>query len=145
MAWGSQLAAGTASAITQNINSRYDTVRVVADNIEYIIAAAEGEFPPSATHPTTRPNGDPLQPGDIYFNTSTNKYLVWNGDAWVMAAGQSVDNGTKIGYTIGFTAALTAKEDIIVKAGVNGFSIDNLELVNGATLTIEDGAIYKVI
>jgi hypothetical protein len=37
----------------------------------------------SATAPTTRPNGDPLQPGDIYYNTTTGQTFGWNGTAWI--------------------------------------------------------------
>ena len=175
MAWGSQLAAGTASAITQNINSRYDMVKKVSDeivnvvavsenidninnvannktdidtvagNIDHVVDVAENTFPPSATAPTTRPNGDQLIAGDTYFNTSVNTTMLWNGSSWVRGGGQASDVGTSKGYGIGYTVAISAVEDIVVASGTNGFSIDNFELVDGASLTIEDGATYKVI
>jgi len=215
MAWGSQLAAGTASAITQNINSRYDMVKKVSDEIEKVVivsdniedvnttaenitdiksvvadmdkigavsedmptitkvaddinnintvadnivdvdtvstnigsvvSAAESIFPASSTPPTTRPNGDPLVAGDEYFDTTIGGNRTWNGSEWIRGGGQASDVGTSKGYGIGYTVSVSAVEDIVITSGTNGFSIDNFELADGATLTIEDGATYKII
>jgi hypothetical protein len=38
-----------------------------------------------------------------------------------------------------------ANESMTIVTGTNGFSIDSFELLNGASLTIEDGATYKVL
>jgi hypothetical protein len=45
----------------------------------------------SATPPSTRSNGDPLQAGDLYFNSSVNKYYNWDGAAWVSVASPAYD------------------------------------------------------
>jgi len=60
--------------------------------------------------------------------------------------GQFADTiGDSHGLGIMFTSQKSAVEDIIVSTGTNAFSVDSFELVDGASLTIEDGAIYKVI
>lgn len=41
---------------------------------------------PSATDPTTRPGGSPLQVGDQYFNTNQNILKAWTGTVWVISA-----------------------------------------------------------
>lgn len=41
---------------------------------------------PSATDPTTRPGGAPLQVGDQYFNTNQNILKAWTGTVWVISA-----------------------------------------------------------
>jgi hypothetical protein len=39
-------------------------------------------YGPSAEPPEGQPNGQPLQPGSIYFDTDTNIMYVWNGASW---------------------------------------------------------------
>ena len=44
-----------------------------------------------------------------------------------------------------FSATSLPSENIVVVSGTNAFSVESFELADGATLTIEDGATYKVI
>jgi len=44
-----------------------------------------------------------------------------------------------------FAAKSIPSESITVVTGTNAFSVDSFELVNGASLTIENGATYKII
>jgi len=43
------------------------------------------------------------------------------------------------------TSKVSDVEDMVITSGCNAFSIDSFILVDGATLIIEDDAIYKVI
>jgi hypothetical protein len=66
----------------------------------------------------------------------------WNKSS---LGGQFSDVGTSEGHGIAYTVAKSAIEDIIIASGTNGFSANSFELVDGATLTIEDDASYTVI
>lgn len=72
--------------INRHIGTAYDDVKIVADNIEYVIEAAKslnvflGEF---SEHLTERPDGTPLQKGDLYLNTTDNVLYLYSGSTWV--------------------------------------------------------------
>jgi hypothetical protein len=64
-----------ANTISAN-NLAIDGLAVIAENIPYLAD--------SATNPTTRLNGEPLQSGDLYFNTTTNTMRVYRvGTGWI--------------------------------------------------------------
>jgi len=46
-------------------------------------ASVQHILPPSATDPTTRVDGSPLQVGDTYFNTTMNVDKTWTLSGWV--------------------------------------------------------------
>jgi len=102
-------------------------------------------FGPLDSDPTIRPDGSELQQGDSYFNTIISGIRTYDGIIWRNSGGQSVDTGTSVGYGVAYTAEVSAVEDIVVTAGKNAFSVNSFTLADGATLTIEDGATYKVI
>ena len=102
-------------------------------------------FGPLDSDPTIRPDDTDLQKGDNYFNTIISGIRTFDGIMWRNSGGQSVDTGTSVGYGVAYTAEVSAVEDIVVTAGKNAFSVDSFTLADGATLTIEDGATYKVI
>ena len=70
---------------------------------------------PAASDPTTRDNGDPLQDGDLYLNTTENEVRIYNGGAWTNpAAPQGAllfqDEGSDLGTagtvtTVNFTGS----------------------------------------
>lgn len=57
-------------------------VNTVADNITDLSNFSGVYYGPSATEPTTRRDGSPLQVGDLYFSTITNAMRTYNGSAW---------------------------------------------------------------
>jgi hypothetical protein len=57
-------------------------VNTVADNITDLSNFSGVYYGPSATDPTTRRDGSPLQVGDLYFSTVTNAMRAYNGSAW---------------------------------------------------------------
>lgn len=75
----------TTQPIQKFIGSAFDTVKLVADNLDVITETAQlvGTFFPSATVPTTRPDGSVLKEGDRYFNTTNDITYVFNGVSWI--------------------------------------------------------------
>ena len=72
----------------------------------------------------------------------------WDGTTWLKSSlgGQFVDKGTEKGKAIAYLANTTAEnEDIVIKEGTNAFAIDNITIADGTTITIEDGAVFKVL
>ena len=102
-------------------------------------------FGPLDSNPTIRYDGSELQRGDSYFNTIINGIRTFDGIIWRNSGGQSIDTGTSVGYGVTYTAEVSAVEDIVVTTGKNAFSVNSFTLADGATLTIEDGATYKVV
>ena len=75
-------------AINKYINTAYDTVLLVAQNLDVIKAVADqvtylntylGE---SDTPPTKRPNGDPLESGDFYYDDKAVHYYEASDQSW---------------------------------------------------------------
>ena len=56
----------------------------LAEPVEAAIEAAKRFLGPSATNPTARADGSPLQQGDSYFNTTTKLERMWNGTSWIV-------------------------------------------------------------
>ena len=75
-------------AINKYINTAYDTILLVAQNLDTIKAVADqvtylntylGE---SDTPPTQRPNGDPLESGDFYYDNKAVYYYEASDQSW---------------------------------------------------------------
>lgn len=75
-------------AINRYINSAYDNVLLVAENIEHVKKVADNiEY---LTHylgayesaPSTRPDGSPLETGDFYYNDKSIFYYEASDDTW---------------------------------------------------------------
>ena len=69
---------GDVNTVAVNISD----VNTVADNIADITNFANRYQGAQATDPSTRINGDPLQNGDLYFNTTYNEMRVFSDAAW---------------------------------------------------------------
>lgn len=79
---------------------------------------------------------------DLYYcEDATTDANVWIKNS----SGQFVDHGTPTGSGVQYMAQVSGVEDIVIKTGTNAFSVDSFTLADGATLTIEDGAVYKVL
>lgn len=89
---------------------------------------------------------DDDQDYQTYLILDTQYYLSGGGDPdATMKCCNFHDLGTSIGKSIPYTASETGKEDIVVKSGTNGFSMDQIIITTGASLTVENNATYKVI
>jgi hypothetical protein len=105
-------------------------VVIAADNVIDITNFADVYYGPSATDPTTRKDGAPLQTGDLYYNTVEDKFRGYStGGGWqpfqtqgvartfyVSMTGDNTNSGTSTGAPLAtINAALT-------KAAVGGAS-----------------------
>jgi hypothetical protein len=103
-------------------------VVIAADNVIDITNFADVYYGPSATNPTTRKDGAPLQTGDLYYNTVEDEFRVYStGGGWqqfqtqgvartfyVSMTGDDTNSGTSTGAPLAtINAALT-------KAAVGG-------------------------
>lgn len=94
-----------------------------------------------ASDPSTDPNGDPIDTGDIYWNSSAKELRVFDGAAWTIA-GQATIKRYVFTATAGQTSfsgaddnGLTLDYDVdLVEVYLNG-----VRLVNGADYTASDG------
>ena len=63
-------------AVDRAVDSKYDKVKIVADNIDAVVSAADGVpatlkyLGASSTRPTLRIDGSPMEDGDYYLDTS---------------------------------------------------------------------------
>jgi hypothetical protein len=79
----------TTALVERYIGTAYDTVKRVADNLSTLLGLQDdvdevlgrwlGE---QASNPTQRTNGDPLQSGDQYYNTTVDSFRIYIDDEW---------------------------------------------------------------
>lgn len=79
----------------------------------------------------------------IRFNTDLQGWESWNGSSWgSLGGGQML--GSAANKAISYNAQVIA-ENIVVPAGVNAYSIGDVTIENGYTVTIENGSVYKIL
>ena len=91
---------------------------------------------------TTAQRPTPLE-GMIRYNTTTLGFEGYFNGSW-----QSVGGGQMLGQALTKTISYNAQtiaENIVVPAGVNSYSVGDVTIADGYTLTISDGSIYKQI
>ncbi len=65
------------------VSNQLTDIGIVADNISNIESFALVYQGAKAVAPTVRNSGDSLQSGDLYFNTTTNRLNVYDGNSWL--------------------------------------------------------------
>lgn len=82
--------------------------------------------------------------GLLRHNSELNRIETYDSiaNAWVVFGGQYLGNSAikAVGYL-----SNTTNENLVVKAGTTAFAVDNITVGNGGSITIEDGATFKVI
>lgn len=92
----------------------------------------------ASTDPSARDNGDTLQTGDLYFNSTSSKMKVWTGSAWVPinAATITIDTFSGDGATVAFTLTEDPSGENNTLVFVDGTFIQKgAYSVSGTTLT----------
>lgn len=104
----------------------------------------------SATGAALLPTGTtaqrPAMPsiGATRYNIELNTTENWTGSAWMPTGGQLL--GTSIIKGVQFMSSISApNETITVTSGLNAFSVDSFTLADGASIVVEDNAVYKVL
>jgi hypothetical protein len=97
-------------------------VNTVADNIADLSNFSGVYYGPSATDPTTRRDGSPLQVGDLYFNTVTNALRTYNGSAWrqSVSGAVTVQNLSGDGVETEFLLDYAPDSEAVTDVFVNG-------------------------
>ena len=103
----------TSTLLDRYINTAYDTVKKVADNMDDINTVADNVdslqtyLGSSATDPTARPNGQPLQEGDLYYNTTLFALKTYTGGQWItitstgtVTIDEFVGDGTTVDFAL---------------------------------------------
>lgn len=79
----------------------------------------------------------------IRFNTDLQSWESWNGNLWgSLGGGQML--GSAANKAISYNSQSIA-ENIVVPAGVNAYSVGNVTLENGYSITISNNSIYKIL
>lgn len=79
----------------------------------------------------------------IRFNTDLQGWESWNGSSWgSLGGGQML--GAATNKAISYNAQSIA-ENITIPAGVNAYSVGDVTIENGYTITIENGSVYKIL
>jgi len=142
--YNAQQAASSATAASSSASSASTSATAsaasAASSLSYLNDFKGRYYGPSASNPTVDPLGNPLNAGDLYFNTVVPEMRVYNGTAWVASAsspdtivekdftataGQTSYTFTG-GYRVGFTYVW-----------VNGAMLytDEYTATNGTTIT----------
>jgi hypothetical protein len=97
-------------------------VNTVADNITDLSNFSGVYYGPSATDPTTRRDGSPLQVGDLYFSTITNAMRTYNGSAWreSVTGAITVQNLSGDGVETEFQLDYAPESEVITNVFVGG-------------------------
>ena len=131
-----------ASIALEELFQKYET-KEVGSHINEILHIRETYVGAFNEYPTTRYDGSALQAGDYFFYIPTGSYKTYDGQMWIdLVGGQYVDQNKGIGYLANHSEQ---NEDIVVQHNTNAYSVDNYTLVDGATIIIEDGAVYKIL
>ena len=126
----------------EELFKKYKT-KEVGSHIDEILHIRETYVGAYSKYPTTRYDGSKLQAGDYFFDLNSNSYKTYNGAIWMnVACDRYCDKNKGIIFVANHSQP---DEQIVIQANSNAFSVDNYTLVDGATITIEDNAVYKIL
>lgn len=112
------------------VNANATNINIVATNVNDVTNFSDVYYGYAIVDPTTRKNGSPLQVGDLYFNSSSDKMRVYNGIEW-----QDQSSAPDTVVTATFTA--TAGQTTYVFTG--GYRQNFIYIyVNGSLLNFND-------
>ena len=97
-------------------------VNTVADNITDLSNFSRVYYGPSATDPTTRRDGSPLQVGDLYFSTVTYAMRAYNGSAWSdsVSGAVTVQNLSGDGVQTQFPLNYAPESEVLTSVFISG-------------------------
>ena len=92
--------ANTASAAANAANAARDAALTATDNFEDIYLGQK------ASDPTLDNDNDPLTPGDLYFNNSSNTLKYYTGSTWLTVEATDTSSFATKGFSIAMSIAL---------------------------------------
>jgi len=130
------------------IGTAYDTVKLVADNLATINTVADNidslntYLGSSPTDPTVRTNGDPLQNGDMYFNTTVFVLKTYQDGEWITVTSTGttvVDNFVGDGVTTDFGLSTLPGTEETTEVYINGvYQHKNSYSISGAVIVFSE-------
>lgn len=112
-----------------NVGNSIDNVDIVANNIDDVITTSDNIGDINITS------------NDIANINIVAKYIQ-EGNASIGSNGQLLGNSVIKGVAY---LANSTNENLTVLSGTNGYSVDSLTLNDGATITVENNAVYKIL
>lgn len=116
-------------------------IEAVADNVTDITNFADVYQGAHATDPTLRNNGDPLQAGDLYFNTVEEALRVYSGTVWVAGTAGTISvqtfSGDGVETEFALAAAPASENNTQVYIGP-AYQQKSEYSISGTTLTFTD-------
>lgn len=104
--------------VAENIND----VNIVAEHIDDVTNFAGVYYGASATDPSTRRDGTPLQVGDLYFNTTTNGLRGFSGTGWKETAvgATTLQNFSGDGVTTEYQLSYAPESELTTQVFISG-------------------------
>jgi len=132
---------GTVAGISANVTTVAgisSDVTTVAANVTDVTNFADVYIGPSASDPTQRADTSALQPGDLYFNTTSNVMKVYTGSAWVEAALTTADFLQVANNLSDLNNAVTARTNlgVVIGSDVQAYDADTAKTDVAQTFTI---------
>jgi len=156
--------ANSGQIVDDYINTAYDTVKVVADNLTEVVRVADlsTTFQASSTPPTTRADGNPLESGDRYFNESSTSIYTWDatGLVWIVEGSTNTTyEAVTVDVTMASTGTITLTNPYVVAGdnkiitvqgviqypGTDYTETDTTTLDFGAGVLVEGDTIFSII
>ena len=104
----------------------------------------EGQwFGPLTDDPTVDSNGNPVEAGDLYFNTTMKSLKVFNGVAWRPIGGAGVTGAG--GDSCFFENDTLVRNSYTITNGKNAMSAGPITINNGVTVTVPNGSVWTVV
>lgn len=134
-----------------NMNKAPDQLKLEVDEINSTLTTlgADAVKKTSDTGSAKIPSGTTAQrdaspiDGLIRYNSTTMGFEGYFNGQW-----QSVGGGQMLGQAIVKAVSYNAQtiaENITVSAGLNAYSVGDVTIADGFTLTVENGSVYKVL
>jgi hypothetical protein len=156
--------ANSGQIVDDYINTAYDTVKVVADNLTEVVRVADlsTTFQASSTPPTTRADGNPLESGDRYFNESSTSIYTWDatGLVWIVEGSTNTTyESVAVDATMASTGTISLTNPYVVAGdnkiitvqgviqypGTDYTETDTTTLDFGAGVLVEGDTIFSIV
>ena len=115
---------GVAGALVaiNTVSDNITDVNTVAGNIADLSNFSGVYYGPSATDPTTRRDGSPLQVGDLYFNTVVSALRTYTGSVWrgPVTGAVTVQNLSGDGVETAFLLNYAPESEVITNVFISG-------------------------
>jgi hypothetical protein len=131
--------ASSASSSASTATTKASEASASATSAANSLATFQGQYTSSATEPTGSSEGD------LWFDTVANELKVYKGSSFAaLSGGQYYGDGAVKGIEY-FAQSSVASDDIVIESTNNALSVESFTIEDGASVTVESGATWKVV